>query len=667
MTPPRIAAADFRDGHAVTRLRAAFQRPLVCALIIWSAVTMGVVWGAAAYLDDLRAEREAETYRQADAEAAMAEQAVLRSVEAARAVHGLLGVWQRLRDLGDGAAMELLESHLRDIVQDGKLGVSQIAMVGRDGRVAWSTDPGVVGWDIGDREHVRAHLQSGGHLELFVSAPVRGRLAGAWGIHVTQPQQRADGTMAGVALVSLDPFTLSQGLGDDGSAPGHRIVVRHLSGGALLARSRDTEQHLSRPPAPDYPAVVAARFAPSGRLRYTSRFDGEDILVSYRVPPGVPVTVQAVHDYKLAMAGHKRLSAAVWIGTAAAILGALAAALAWTRGRTLATARERDREQAELLSAITSSMAQGLAAWGPDGRLLACNERYRTMLDLPEGLAVPGRHYVEVARLIAARGEYGPGDPEVLARQWYEGAMNDDQRRFTRVRPDGTVLDIAGKLLPGGGFVVTFTDVTEAHAAGRALRDSADRLQEAYERMEVMASTDALTGLANRRRFEEALTGEWARCAREQQPLSLLLMDVDHFKRFNDLYGHPAGDTCLRDIAGCLDEVARRPGDLPARLGGEEFALLMPVTDEEGALHIAERLRQGVVSRAIPHEGSTGSGSVTVSIGVATVRPGHGMDGHEQSAFMSAADAALYAAKRGGRNRVRATAEPEHNLSMVQS
>ncbi len=651
----------------MTPLLTFFRQPLGRALFIWAAASTAAGWGATAYLHGLRAEQEAETYTQADAQAAMAEQAVLRSVEAAKAVHSLLSVWRRLQDIGNGAGAQFLESHFHDLVRDGNLGVSQIAMIGPDGRVTWSTAPNVVGSDVSDRDHVRAHLQGAGHPGLFVSAPLREPLAGAWGIHLTQMEMQVDGSTAGVALVSLNPFALSEALGDEGVEPNHRIVVRHLSNGALLARSRDVDQHLSRLPSPDHPAVIAPRSAASGRLRYASRFDGEDILVSYRVPPGVPVSTQAVHEYGAVMVGYRRMAAAVWTCTAAIMLGGLATALAWTRGRKLATARRRDKERAELLSAITSTMAQGLAAWGPDGRLLACNERYRAMLDLPEGLAVPGRHYIEVARFIAARGEYGPGDPDVLAQQWYAGAMHDDERRFTRVRPDGTVLDVAGKLLLGGGFVATFTDVTEAHAAAQALRDSADQLRAAYERMEVMASTDALTGLANRRRFEDVLAAEWARCAREQQPLSLLLMDVDHFKRFNDLYGHPAGDACLRELAGCLDELARRPGDLPARLGGEEFAILMPFTAEAGAMDMAERLLKGVRGLAIPHEGNTAGGLVTASIGVATTRPGRGVDIHERSVFMSTVDTALYAAKHDGRNRVWASPEPHAELQAFGS
>lgn len=121
---------------------------------------------------------------------------------------------------------------------------------------------------------------------------------------------------------------------------------------------------------------------------------------------------------------------------------------------------------------------------------------------------------------------------------------------------------------------------------------------------------------------------------------------------FNDRYGHPAGDVCLREVAAAIAAVARRPGDLPARLGGEEFALLMPATDATGAAHMAERLRAAVQDRAMPHEGSPTSDIVTASLGVVTAYPQPSLSGPGWGAAVSAADAALYAAKRAGRNRV---------------
>jgi diguanylate cyclase (GGDEF)-like protein len=176
--------------------------------------------------------------------------------------------------------------------------------------------------------------------------------------------------------------------------------------------------------------------------------------------------------------------------------------------------------------------------------------------------------------------------------------------------------------------------------------------------MERLAATDGLTGLANRRHFDGVADREWRRCRRERQPLSVLLLDADHFKHFNDRYGHLAGDGCLRAIAGQLAAAARRPGDLAARYGGEEFLLLMPQTDRDGALRMGDRVRELVLDLAIAHEGSPGPGVVTVSIGGATAWPKDSESGPTSvSALLDAADAALYQAKSGGRNQVVIAAE----------
>jgi diguanylate cyclase (GGDEF)-like protein/PAS domain S-box-containing protein len=195
-------------------------------------------------------------------------------------------------------------------------------------------------------------------------------------------------------------------------------------------------------------------------------------------------------------------------------------------------------------------------------------------------------------------------------------------------------------------LVVTLRDATERKAAEFKLMD-------ALERLERMAASDGLTGLANRRHFDGVADTEWRRCARENLPLSVLVLDVDRFKLFNDRYGHPAGDRCLRAIASQLAIAAQRPGDLAARYGGEEFLLLMAHTDRDGAQCVAERVRKLVENLAIAHEGNHADGVVTVSIGAAIAWPADPKNGPESvSALLAAADTALYQAKNGGRNQV---------------
>lgn len=167
--------------------------------------------------------------------------------------------------------------------------------------------------------------------------------------------------------------------------------------------------------------------------------------------------------------------------------------------------------------------------------------------------------------------------------------------------------------------------------------------------LRLMALVDGLTGVANRRQFDQVLGAEWSRCGRSGQPLSLLMIDVDHFKRFNDHYGHQEGDVCLRAVAGAIKAAMRRPHDLAARYGGEEFACILPDTGREGAAVKAVEIEQAVRQLALPHIDAP-QGIVTVSIGVASML----QQGTAETAasLVLTADTQLYRAKHEGRGRV---------------
>lgn len=177
------------------------------------------------------------------------------------------------------------------------------------------------------------------------------------------------------------------------------------------------------------------------------------------------------------------------------------------------------------------------------------------------------------------------------------------------------------------------------------------RMRRMTVELERLARFDALTGVANRRVFDERLEGECARAVRHGHPLSLLMIDVDHFKRFNDHHGHPAGDACLREVAAMLACGAQRPDDLLARYGGEEFTLLLPQTGAAGAAAVARRVLAAMAKRALPHGNSPTAAHVTLSVGVAVLDDWH-VDGRQPEppqALLAAADRALYAAKAAGR------------------
>lgn len=164
-----------------------------------------------------------------------------------------------------------------------------------------------------------------------------------------------------------------------------------------------------------------------------------------------------------------------------------------------------------------------------------------------------------------------------------------------------------------------------------------------------LSNLDGLTGVPNRRAFNTNLDREWRRCQRSHKPLSLIMIDIDHFKSFNDTYGHLAGDDCLKTVSTNLQQVLERPGDLLARYGGEEFIALLPETDSGGAQLVANKMLRKISELAIPHASALMEDHVTISLGVATAQPKRAA---LSAKLMEAADNALYQAKQNGRNRL---------------
>lgn len=190
--------------------------------------------------------------------------------------------------------------------------------------------------------------------------------------------------------------------------------------------------------------------------------------------------------------------------------------------------------------------------------------------------------------------------------------------------------------------LIQIFDVTSAVNREKILREQAVELR-------AFSHIDGLTGIANRRRYDECIEDEFRRARRNGTLLSLIMVDIDHFKKYNDSYGHQTGDTCLKAVAATLNKGLHRPGDLLARYGGEEFVVVLPCTDREGAYLIAENMRRHVEALNIHHATSSVADHVTISLGVASLIPHHS---RELDQLQVAADQALYRAKREGRNRV---------------
>lgn len=201
------------------------------------------------------------------------------------------------------------------------------------------------------------------------------------------------------------------------------------------------------------------------------------------------------------------------------------------------------------------------------------------------------------------------------------------------------VRDEAGQVQALVGFMF---DITER-------KKTEEKLLSLQRELEVLSFRDGLTGVANRRKFDAIFDSEWADARRNVQPISLILFDVDFFKRYNDHYGHVEGDECLKRVAQVLAATASRPRDFFARYGGEEFVLLLPTTDEVAAKSVAERCRQAIFKAQIEHAASPVSQLLTISMGVGTIIPS-GVD--DPVKFFETVDRRLYGAKQGGRDRI---------------
>jgi len=299
---------------------------------------------------------------------------------------------------------------------------------------------------------------------------------------------------------------------------------------------------------------------------------------------------------------------------------------------------ETQEEQAERLRTIVNHMAEGLLIIEADGRIQYTNPACDHYLGYREnelaGLSIAEllspmvtQEYLDYFAMHAANPDtaHNHGTREVAIRHRTGHALSMD-------------LTLTPMYLRQPLYIGLLHDITHH-------KQSEDALQRA-------AYLDPLTKIANRRHFDSFLEKEWQRSVRNGGVLSLVVLDVDHFKLYNDSLGHPAGDTCLQQVAQTIDSHACRPGDLAARYGGEEFVMLFSETEADSAMLLAETIRATIEALHLPHPRSTTSAWITVSIGVATIRP-HQLDNRE--ALFVAADRALYVAKEAGRNQVRAT------------
>ena len=484
------------------------------------------------------------------------------------------------------------------------------------------------------REYFQYH-QSHTAREVHLGGPIRSGSNDRWVITVSHRVDDAAGNFAGVVLTTILADRL-QAYYDTFNVGSRGVISLATATGIIIARSPSasggTGSDISS-------SLIFSRYLPldpMGSFEYVSPLDGVKRIGSYRRIDEYPLFLIVSHGMDDVLADWRSdaaLHLAISVGAAVILV---------LFGLRIAGQVERQQAAERLYRLLAANSSDAIMCVGMDGR----------------------RRYVSPAFTVLT----GWTAAEAMQVRFGELVYPDDQHRADAIRAellagckqvtmeyrylckDGSPLWVEAhiSLVEGDGepqFVANIRDISERKAAEEQL--------EAVNRMlSAQASTDALTGLANRRRFDEMLDREWRRAVRDGTPLSLLLLDVDRFKLYNDRYGHQGGDGCLQGVAAAVAGLVRRPGDLAARYGGEEVAVLLPGADADGAAGLAEQLRAAIEALAVEHPGNLPAQVVTASFGVATAQV-HAHDSPcSAEDLIAAADAALYEAKRTGRNRV---------------
>lgn len=501
--------------------------------------------------------------------------------------------------------------------------------------VATSETVNIVGHNNSDRDYFRHHRASPDR-SLFVGPPVRSRSGGQWIITVSRRVNGPDGQFAGVVLATLDVDYFVRSFSRFNVGPEGSLALLTPSG-TMLARYPFDEQIIGRNFSSS-PVVSRVADARSGIIHFRSVLDGVERISAYRRSESFPLLM-------LVARGKGDVLAVWWVDARwrMALVAGLTMLIAVFGGLMLRELAARQR----LLRIISSQEA--------DFRLLA-----ESSSDMVTRIAFDGTlTYVSPSSLRIL----GWGPEELLGGQALAGLSSEDRAAVEKVvdqmrkgeRADALISYRTRHRTTGTVWLESALSVTRDPQTGRvdgvvAVSRDVTEHKQLEGHLSRLATLDSLTGLANRRFLDDRGEREFSLARRTGQPLSMLLIDADHFKAFNDTYGHQAGDHCLQQIAAVIQSHATRPSDLAARYGGEEFALLLAETDADGARTVAERIRQAVAEMRIPHAGNSAGDIVTVSIGCAW------LDAESPATSMTSlirtADENLYAAKARGRNQV---------------
>ncbi|MGQ9426810.1 diguanylate cyclase [Gilvimarinus sp. F26214L] len=534
----------------------------------------------------------------------------------------------------DRTAWEALRSVLVHTPQVGSLIVADAT--GKV-RITSTQFPAVPSFDVSDRAYFEAH-RLGEHTR--VGRPLVGRSSGRELIPLSLRLESPFGEFQGVIVAALDRAYFQSFFENLPSRLDRRIGM-HLGDGTVLALY-PANQALSSYSL----AHVADLFTEVAERSWTgeSPLDGEKRIIAYRFIEGYPVAVSVGYDYTAFLQTFYPL----WIRVSSVFLlfaTGIALATAFLRRsiRQAYIARQREHRLARR-QRRSDQLARAITSHLPNGRVAVLDRKRRYLFvdgkglskyellapERIEGKSIREVHPPSVARVLdslvrgACKGIESEGELHADGQTYKVTAvpLKDENARVDRV-------------------LLLTQDISD-------LKNIQRELEKRNLELEEMTLTDALLGTANRRAFDQELEKEWRRGSRKRRPLALLMVDVDHFKYYNDSYGHSRGDDCLRDVATALEAALLRPDDLLARYGGEELVVLLPECDLEGALSVAARIHDRLATEAIPFSASPGQKTVTVSIGAAAVYPHPDL---VPATLVSRADEALYQAKERGRNR----------------
>ena len=488
-----------------------------------------------------------------------------------------------------------------------------------------------------DRAYFQRHRDSR-DTGTLIGPPVKSKAGGQWIITASRRINDSDGGFAGVALLTIDvsyfvKFYERFDIGPNGSAS----LLNN--GGIMLARSNDESGAFVGRDLSNAPLFREWKSRPAAAVYYfKSPLDGVQRLSYYQRSSRYPLMVLASKSQDDVLAPWRRAATirtifVLGLVLLIALIGFFLVRQLWQRQR-MAQALVAKEAHFRLLAEQSSDMVSRI---GLDNRLLYVSPSCVRIIgwsaeELLGTSAVAGIHPEDMERVEQAITALKNGEAEE-ARFVYRQRHRDKSEIWAEAALHVTRASDSGEI---DGVVAVVRDMT-------AQKDLQDKLAS-------LATTDGLTGLANRRAFDERLQEEWARARRDCTQLSLLLIDVDHFKKFNDHYGHQAGDGCLRALGRILSAHAKRPADLAARYGGEEFAVLLPNTGPDGCAEVGEGIRRALHELSMLHAQNPPSRLVTASVGAATSLPSQTTT--DCSMLVAAADRALYAAKDSGRDRL---------------